>query len=144
MHPLRCLLLLSFLLIPCSVAFAQTDDTKPDPIDTIVKKMMDKDPSTPGMQDAIQHGTDLWDAQMNIVYGQLMKKLPANERTDLQKSQRAWLAYRDAQTELVGTIYAHAEGTEFRSTSANELLNLVKTRTLLLRAYLVILEENSQ
>jgi len=144
MHPLRCLLLLATLLISCPMAIAQTDDAKPDPIDTAVKQMIDKNPSTQGMGDAIQHGTDLWDAQMNVAYKELMKKLPANERTDLQKSQRAWLAYRDAQTNLVGTIYAHAEGTEFRSTSANELLNLVKTRTLLLRAYIDILDQNSQ
>jgi len=143
MHPLRCLVLLSILLIPCRAALAQSDDTKPDPIDTAVKRMMDKDPSTPGMVDAIERGTELWDAQMNVAYGQLMKALPANERAALQKSQRAWLAYRDTQTELVATVYAHAEGTAYRSTSANELLDLVKTRTLLLRSYLVLLNENS-
>ncbi len=105
--------------------------------------MMDKDPSTYGMMDAIKKGTELWDAQMNQVYAKLLKKLPEAERASLQKSQRAWLAYRDANSDLVATVYGHAEGTMYRPMAANELLELVKARTLLLRGYLDLLEENS-
>lgn len=114
-----------------------------DPIDVEVDKMMEKDPSTAGMNQAIDRGIELWDAEMNKAYNRLMKKLPESERAVLKKSQVAWLAYRDANNNLVSTIYGHAQGTMYSSMANDEGLEIVKTRTLLLRNYIDILDENS-
>ena len=114
-----------------------------DPIDVEVDKMMEKDPSTAGMNQAIDRGIELWDAEMNKAYNSLMKKLPEGERAILKKSQVVWLAYRDANNNLVSTVYGHAQGTMYSSMANDEGLEIVKTRTLLLRKYIDILDENS-
>ena len=118
------------------------EPVKKDPIDIEVDKMMDKDPSTAGMLKATTRGTELWDAAMNKAYIELMKKLPEAERASLKKSQVAWLGYRDANSQLVSAVYGHAQGTMYGPMSANEVLELVKERTLLLRGYLDILGQN--
>lgn len=43
------------------------------------------------------------DAQLNAAYGALLKKLDANRRAKLQKAERAWIAYRDAQCDYEGS-----------------------------------------
>ncbi len=141
-RPLICLLLGLLFFTPCLKADEPAKETK-DPIDVEVDKMMEKDPSTAGMNQAIDHGTELWDAEMNKAYNNLMKKLPESERAILKKSQVAWLAYRDANSSLVGTVYGHAQGTMYSNMANDEGLEIVKARTLLLRKYIDILDENS-
>lgn len=43
------------------------------------------------------------DAQLNVAYGRLLKKLDANRRAKLQKAERAWVAFRDAQCDYEGS-----------------------------------------
>jgi len=141
--PRLLLVILLGLVINCGLLHSDEPEKK-DPIDVQVDKMMDQNPSTQGMTEAADKGTQLWDAEMNKAYNALMKKLPESERASLKKSQLAWLAYRDANTELVGNIYHHdhAQGTMYIPMEHNESLELVKARTLLLRNYLDLLDEN--
>src|SRR4029079_8301547 len=37
------------------------------------------------------------DARLNVAYGRLLARLDANRRAKLQKAERAWVAFRDAQ-----------------------------------------------
>jgi len=138
----RCLIVvLLSAVLNCGLIRAD-DVAKKDPIDLEVDKMMDKDPSTQGVIVATDKGTQLWDAEMNKAYNALMKKLPEKERATLKKSQVAWLAYRDANTELVATVYGPAQGTMYLPMARDETLEMVKARTLQLRNYLDILNEN--
>jgi len=138
----RCLsVVLLSAVLNCSLIRAD-DVAKKDPIDLEIDKMMDKDPSTQGVIVATDKGTQLWDAEMNKAYNDLMKKLPEKERAALKKSQVAWLAYRDANTGLVTTVYGHAQGTMYLPMAHDEALERVKARTLQLRNYLDILSEN--
>lgn len=45
---------------------------------------------------------DEQDKRLNVVYGQLMKKLDNVAQAKLKKSQRAWIAFRDANCEFSG------------------------------------------
>jgi uncharacterized protein YecT (DUF1311 family) len=137
------LLLVILLGVMGSGDFLRANDPEnKDPIDVIVDKMIDKDPSTAGMVQATDKGTEMWDAEMNKAYNSLMQKLPEAERETLKKSQLAWLAYRDANIKLVAAVYGHAQGTMYIPMAADESLELVKARTLLLRKYLDLLGEN--
>jgi uncharacterized protein YecT (DUF1311 family) len=43
------------------------------------------------------------DARLNVAYGRLLARLDANRRTKLQKAERAWVAFRDAQCDYEGS-----------------------------------------
>jgi uncharacterized protein YecT (DUF1311 family) len=43
------------------------------------------------------------DAQLNVAYSRLLKKLDPNRRAKLQKAERAWVAFRDAQCDYEGS-----------------------------------------
>ena len=44
------------------------------------------------------------DARLNIVYRQVLGMLDATGRKKLQKAERAWVAYRDAQADLEADV----------------------------------------
>src|ERR1043165_5900900 len=43
------------------------------------------------------------DVRLNAAYDQLLKKLDTNRRAKLQKAERAWIAFRDAQCDYEGS-----------------------------------------
>jgi uncharacterized protein YecT (DUF1311 family) len=53
------------------------------------------------------------DAQLNIVYQKLIKKLDATSVEKLKIAQRAWLAYRDAQADFRADLDAR-DGSMYR------------------------------
>jgi uncharacterized protein YecT (DUF1311 family) len=61
---------------------------------------LDADYSTHGMVNALMDYEAGYDALMNKYYKLLMKKLGADDREILRKSQRNWLALRDSEREL--------------------------------------------
>jgi uncharacterized protein YecT (DUF1311 family) len=53
------------------------------------------------------------DAQLNVVYQKLITKLDATSTAKLRASQRAWLAFRDAQAEFKADLDAR-DGSMYR------------------------------
>ena len=89
---------------------------------------------------AFEKGVELWDGEMNRIYGELMKQLSPDGREALKVSQRAWLAWRDSQTRLIQETYGRASGTMYRPMAVAHAMETVKARTLQLRRYLEIVE----
>lgn len=128
-------LCVALLICLCLSAYAGPREEKRDPIDLWLEKAMEKDSSTHGMRAAIREATRRWDAQMNRVYGRLMKRLKGSKRDALQKAQRAWLKFRDAETTASFEIIGRQEGTMWALVSEGHCLEIVKRRTLQLREY---------
>jgi uncharacterized protein YecT (DUF1311 family) len=115
----------------------------PDPIDQKVQDLIDKsNGSTSAMVEAAREGYQLWDQELNRVYSELMRKLPSEDQAILRESQQAWIKFRDNDQKLSGEVYGRAQGTVNRVLAADERLNLVKDRAVVLRNYLEVVEND--
>ena len=61
------------------------------------------DGATPAMLDCIHAEYDLHDARLNRAYTVAPAALPPSRRIALKTAQRAWIAFRDAECDLLGT-----------------------------------------
>ncbi len=109
------------------------------PIDQAMDLAMEEDPSTAGMMRAIAEAGEAWDQLLNKHYQSLRKILGEAESEKLKKAQRGWIAFRDAEYELLETIYGKMEGTMYRPMHALERMELVKKRALTLGQWVELL-----
>lgn len=88
-------------------------------------------------------GYDMWDRELNIYYGELMKVLPRKLKDSLQNSQREWLTSRNKSEnfirDLINEKYEpYLDGTMYQLMSAGDYSDIatmaVKERALQLRA----------
>jgi len=73
-------------------------------IEQLVSKRMDIDYSTIGMNITVDEQTASYDKLMNKYYNKLFKILKPDDKKILVAAQKAWLAYRDAEAKLIGTM----------------------------------------
>ncbi len=73
-------------------------------IEQIVSKRIDIDYSTAGMNIAVSEKTTAYDKLLNKYYNKLLKSLSAEDKKVLIAAQKSWLAYRDAELLLIGTM----------------------------------------
>ena len=73
-------------------------------IETIASKRIEIDYSTPGMNITVDELTTTYDKVLNKYYGKLMKLLKPEDKKVLITAQKAWLAFRDAELNLIGTM----------------------------------------
>lgn len=88
-----------------------------------------------GMRDAGYATAKLYDSLLNKYYKMLLAVLKGDDKKTLVQAQKAWLAFRDGETKLVGTISKDdysGGGTMQQLTEASEYLNLIKSRTIAL------------
>ena len=112
-----------------------------DPIDIAMDAAMDRNSSTAGMCEAIAEAHEKWEARLNTTWSKLKKKMPADEFSELQKAQRAWIAYRDLQIKSYEATYAKMDGTMWIPCSASAVMNLTKQRVQDLESLLGLLDE---
>ena len=117
------------LSLPC---FAGQEDT---PIDKWLSKELDKDPSTNGMRQATIKATKMWDTEMNRAYRHVLSQLTAAQRASLVRSQKAWLTFRDAETEANQRIIYTRQGTMWLLAGDTHQMEIVKARALQIKAY---------
>jgi uncharacterized protein YecT (DUF1311 family) len=113
------------------------------PIDRFYDHCIDKNGSTAGMVECTEKAYGKWDAEMNRVYGALLKALPPKKAAVLEQSQRDWLTYRDSNQKLIDAVYAGLQGTMYVPMHAYARLRLVRERTLLLTGYLELAKESA-
>ena len=114
---------------------------RPHPIDVQLEKDLDKTGGvTVSIREAQSKATELWDKELNKTYKQLMSTLDPEDQNLLKKSQRSWLAFREAQTPLwwsesffgsggtLGPIVVSERAREFMKQRVCELQELVKLR----------------
>lgn len=73
-------------------------------IETIASKRINIDYSTTGMNISVDELTVAYDKLLNKYYGKLMKLLEPEDKKVLISAQKAWLAFRDAELNLIGTM----------------------------------------
>lgn len=83
---------------------------------------------------------DLWDRELNIYYGRLLKALTPKQQTLLKDNQKQWLTFRDNAIALNSSLLDRrydTEGTMYqlmRSGDASRIITpIVKQRALMLR-----------
>ncbi len=115
---------------PVGAASAAPAEGVKHEIDLLVDKMMDKDPSTAGMIEAVTEGEKRWDAELNKYYKLLGENLDKDSKAALKKAQLAWIAFRDAEFAMIAELYSKKEGTMYRVIAAGARMEVVKKRAL--------------
>ena len=115
-------------------------------IEQLVSKRMQIDYSTVGMNTTIEEMTIWYDKLLNKYYTKLLKRLNTEDKKTLVKAQRSWLTYRDAETELIGTMTKeeYSGGGTIQSTNAvGAYADLIVKRTIeIFKYYDGILKDN--
>ena len=130
--------MLTLLLSPL-LLLSQHREGEEHPIDIKLETCLDIDSNqtTYGMMACIQASEDAWDQLLNALYKELMNSLDSTGQERLRTAQRAWLAYRDAEFTLNGSIYyENLSGTIYYIFAADREMEIVKHRVLELQSYL--------
>jgi len=106
-----------------------------DPIDRRWDACVERDPTTAGMVRCAEEALRAWDEEMNRVYRELQGRLDPGGREALRTAQRAWPAWRDAEFRFIGRLYGSRAGTMYLPMEVGRRVDLVRRRTLELRAY---------
>ena len=126
--------LLPLLLFLPLTAHAQ--ETKVHPIDKFYESCTNKDPSTAGMVDCTSRAYKMWDRELNKNYLSLMLKLKPAGKQSLKTAQLEWIKYRDTEFKLIDEVYGMLQGTMYIPMHAEQQLEIVKQRALVLATYL--------
>jgi uncharacterized protein YecT (DUF1311 family) len=119
----------------------RADDEKKHPIDRAMEAAIDRDSSTAGMVQAVSKANKDWDKEMNDLYQDLKKTMKPEEWAALVAAQKAWIAYRDAQTKSIVETYGHMEGTMYIPMSASAVMEITKDRALFLKSLKELISE---
>ena len=117
-----------------------------DPIDAWMDAAMYQAVSTPEMVAVYTQAAKKWDDRLNRVYQACQARLKKpQDQAALKEAQRKWLAFRDAERELIGAVCyftpdGSAPGTIAQVESNGQLVQLVRQRVLRLEEYLQILK----
>lgn len=95
--------------------------------------------STAGQTDCEAAATSDYDRRMNAAYAALMHKLPREAAQQLRLSQRAWLAFRDAEAKARNALYETRQGTMYVPMQAADATNVIRDRALLLEGYVRVM-----
>jgi len=115
-----------------------------DPIDSALNAALARDLSTADQLAAIETARADWDARLNQVYRSLISQLPETSAAQLRRSQRAWLAFRDAEHAALDALYADTEGSLFRPMHALDKVALLRHRVQELESWRSTWELRSQ
>ncbi len=116
-------------------------DQKQHPIDAWLDRALAKDSSTHGMRQATHRAEILWDQELNRAYAGLKARLSRTQASALARSQRAWLAFRDAEFHAIEQTVGRKEGTMWWVVADQKRLEVVRARALQLESLKQSLEE---
>ncbi len=106
-----------------------------EPLDRWTDSCIGHEPSTEKVLHCLDQAYTKWDAALNDEYQTLRGLLTPQGATALKTSQRAWIAYRDAEFATIDTIYGSLQGTMWLLTSMNAKIEFVRNRVQELRRY---------
>ena len=113
-----------------------------DPVATTLAHCLD-DPanaSTAGQVACETTALKAYDRRMNAAYAGLLRRLPVAAGERLRRSQRAWLAFRDAEQAARDALYATRHGTMYVPMEAGAATNVTRDRALQLETCLRVME----
>ena len=97
-------LLILVLIYPQLLIAAENfcDLGRPHSIDIWAEKEMDKTGGvTVNIRSVQGEAYKKWDDELNLVYKKIITKLKEEDREELRKAQRAWIAFRDAEIKWI-------------------------------------------
>lgn len=129
-------ILLAVLL--ASPLHAQTDAPDQHPIEVELSRCMEapEGMSTQGMRECMDVAGASWDQELNRIWGELMRELPATAKDSLRASQRKWIAFRDAELEALAETYGEMQGSMYTLMHADAVSSLTRDRVRQLDALL--------
>jgi len=128
-------MILTFFLV--QPVFAQKAE---HPIDKRLNECIAKDYTTAGMSNCTYETKKEWDTEMNKYYKLLLEVLREEEKELLRQAQKAWLKFRDAEFEVIKTIYP-TDATVFSNIRSADSMAIVKDRALQLKAHYEMIRE---
>ena len=133
-------------LLLASPLHAQTDAPDPHPIEAELSRCMEtpEGMSTHGMRQCLGNASEAWDKEMNRIWGELMRELPAPAKDSLRAAQRKWIAFRDAELEALAQSYGAMPGTMYLVMHADAVSSLTRDRVRQLDALLEALRSSVQ
>lgn len=135
-------------LMTLAPTLATADDTFPDqhPIEAALSACMEtpEGMSTQGMRQCIDQANSAWDAELNRVWGELMRELGSEAKQELRVAQRQWLAFRDAEYKALASAYGAMSGTMFQPMHADAVANVTRDRVRQLESLLEAQRVNAQ
>lgn len=116
-------------------------------IERFMEEYMKIDYTTAGMRNATNIGAGAYDSILNKYYKKLSVVLKGEDKKILLKAQRAWLAFRDSEAELIETISKEqytGGGTLQDLTNTSEYMEMVKTRAISIFDHYIRATQNDQ
>lgn len=110
-------------------------------IDLTTESCLNTNDSTAGMLECFSRAEKEWDTELNRVYKALQSKLKPAGQDALKQAQRAWIAQRDKEFELINAIHAQMDGSMWIAVMAEKRADVIKERALALQSYLELLTE---
>ena len=142
MSRLLLVMVLSLLAINANARESQ-DSIKPHVIDLTVDRCLETNNSTAGMVGCFTRAETEWDAELNRVYKALQGELKPAGKEALKQAQRAWIAQRDKEFELINAVHEQMDGTMWIPVMVNKRADVVKQRALALQDLLDLLKEGA-
>ena len=129
-----------------SPVLAQTDAPDQHPIEAELSRCMEtpEGMSTHGMRQCLGNASEAWDKEMNRIWGELMRELPAPAKDSLRAAQRKWIVFRDAELEALAQSYGAMPGTMYLVMHADAVSSLTRDRVRQLDALLEALRSSVQ
>jgi uncharacterized protein YecT (DUF1311 family) len=127
------------LLLLLLLAFAASSSIAGDII-SIDKSLTDclskkENTSTSNMNKCIYKANDSLEQEMLNLYQSLARHLTGQAKIDLEASQKAWLAYRDAEQRSIASIFDNVQGSMYANIRAMDNMNITKNRATALNSY---------
>lgn len=104
------------------------------PLDLILDQCLDENWTTLGMIECYGVAQTRWDAELNAHYQRLMNTLNPGQQALLKQSQRAWIAFRDAQLASIHAVYDR-DGTIWRIVQAQQAMKVTREQALRLNSF---------
>jgi uncharacterized protein YecT (DUF1311 family) len=102
-------------------------------INNTMKRSIDFDYSTHGMNEAMLQAYDAYDSLLNVYYNKLLSILDLTDKKILVQAQKAWILFRDNEKKLIGLLgnEKYSGGGTIQSNFANaSYLQVVETRVI--------------
>jgi uncharacterized protein YecT (DUF1311 family) len=129
----------SFAFAAALLPFTLMAHAAEDAIDQQHRSCLDNASTTAQMEECGRYAYSQWDEQLDARYAALMSALSADQQRVLQASQRAWLAFRDAEFDTQTAVYSTLQGTLYQAMRWNDRIALVRDRTVQLKSYQALL-----
>ncbi|MBU2652588.1 MAG: DUF1311 domain-containing protein [Bacteroidetes bacterium] len=84
-------------------------ETEPHPIDLKYEACMEKTNGYPAMMACVETANSEWQKEMSSIYEKLQSRLKPKDHSTLEKAQKAWQAYHDAEFALYNAMQAGEE-----------------------------------